>query len=66
VPRGMAGPDLPLPDESYNGEPMRETQERYFEFARLEANWKTEILAGFTTFMTMAYIQVYLWNDVID
>jgi AGZA family xanthine/uracil permease-like MFS transporter len=35
---------------------MRETLERYFEFARLEANWKTEILAGFTTFMTMAYI----------
>jgi AGZA family xanthine/uracil permease-like MFS transporter len=35
---------------------MRETLERYFEFAKLEANWKTEILAGFTTFMTMAYI----------
>ena len=35
---------------------MRETLERYFEFARLEANWRTEILAGFTTFMTMAYI----------
>ncbi len=35
---------------------MRDTLERYFEFARLEANWKTEILAGFTTFMTMAYI----------
>jgi AGZA family xanthine/uracil permease-like MFS transporter len=45
---------------------MRETLERYFEFARLEANWKTEILAGFTTFMTMAYIQVYRWNAVID
>src|SRR5881227_460622 len=30
--------------------------ERYFEFALLGADWKTEILAGFTTFMTMAYI----------
>jgi AGZA family xanthine/uracil permease-like MFS transporter len=35
---------------------MRETLERYFEFARLDATWKTEILAGLTTFMTMAYI----------
>jgi AGZA family xanthine/uracil permease-like MFS transporter len=30
--------------------------ERYFEFERLGTNWKTEILAGFTTFLTMAYI----------
>ncbi len=30
--------------------------ERYFEFQKLGANWRTEILAGFTTFMTMAYI----------
>ena len=30
--------------------------ERYFEFASLGADWKTEVLAGFTTFMTMAYI----------
>jgi AGZA family xanthine/uracil permease-like MFS transporter len=30
--------------------------EGYFEFAALGANWRTEILAGFTTFMTMAYI----------
>src|SRR5436305_4968967 len=30
--------------------------ECYFEFAALHADWKTEILAGFTTFMTMAYI----------
>jgi adenine/guanine/hypoxanthine permease len=30
--------------------------ERYFEFDRLNTNWKTEILAGFTTFLTMAYI----------
>src|SRR5882757_2290439 len=30
--------------------------ERYFDFAGLGADWKTEILAGFTTFITMAYI----------
>lgn len=30
--------------------------ERYFEFAALGTNWKTEGLAGVTTFMTMAYI----------
>ena len=30
--------------------------ERYFEFARLGTNWKTELLAGATTFATMAYI----------
>jgi AGZA family xanthine/uracil permease-like MFS transporter len=30
--------------------------ERYFEFASLNTSWKTEILAGLTTFMTMAYI----------
>ena len=36
--------------------PMRARLERYFEFERLDTNWKTEILAGFTTFMTMAYI----------
>ncbi len=35
---------------------MRPTLERYFEFDRLGTNWKTEILAGFTTFVTMAYI----------
>lgn len=28
----------------------------YFEFERLQTNFKTEIVAGFTTFMTMAYI----------
>jgi len=36
--------------------PLRERLERYFEFHRLQTNWRTEILAGFTTFMTMAYI----------
>jgi len=30
--------------------------ERYFEFQRLNTSWKTEILAGITTFITMAYI----------
>jgi adenine/guanine/hypoxanthine permease len=30
--------------------------ERYFEFAALGTDWKTELLAGVTTFMTMAYI----------
>jgi AGZA family xanthine/uracil permease-like MFS transporter len=35
---------------------MRAALERYFEFNRLGTNWKTEILAGCTTFVTMAYI----------
>src|ERR1700726_1822735 len=30
--------------------------EDYFEFRALGTDWKTEILAGFTTFVTMAYI----------
>ena len=30
--------------------------EAYFEFSKLGTNWRTEILAGLTTFMTMAYI----------
>ncbi len=30
--------------------------ERYFEFTHLGTNWRTEILAGVTTFLTMAYI----------
>src|ERR1019366_7633788 len=30
--------------------------EKYFEFASLGTTWKTECLAGVTTFMTMAYI----------
>ncbi len=36
--------------------PIRHRLERYFEFASLGADWRTEILAGCTTFMTMAYI----------
>jgi AGZA family xanthine/uracil permease-like MFS transporter len=35
---------------------MRTRLERYFEFSRLGTNWRTEILAGVTTFLTMAYI----------
>lgn len=30
--------------------------ERYFEFEALGTNWRTEILAGVTTFLTMSYI----------
>jgi len=35
---------------------MRQRLEQYFEFAQLQTNWRTEILAGITTFVTMAYI----------
>jgi AGZA family xanthine/uracil permease-like MFS transporter len=35
---------------------MRQRLERYFEFDRLGTNWRTELLAGATTFVTMAYI----------
>ena len=35
---------------------MLKRLEGYFEFARLGTNWRTEILAGITTFLTMAYI----------
>jgi AGZA family xanthine/uracil permease-like MFS transporter len=35
---------------------MRSRLERYFEFQKLRTTWKTEILAGATTFITMAYI----------
>jgi AGZA family xanthine/uracil permease-like MFS transporter len=36
--------------------PLIARAERYFEFASLGTSWRTEILAGVTTFMTMAYI----------
>src|SRR5208282_4374002 len=36
--------------------PMLKRIEAYFEFSRLGTNWRTEILAGVTTFLTMAYI----------
>lgn len=35
---------------------MRTRLEHYFGFASRHTNWRTEILAGFTTFITMAYI----------
>src|ERR1039457_6064957 len=35
---------------------MRKRLEAYFEFARLGTNWRPDILAGVTTFVTMAYI----------
>ena len=35
---------------------MRERLEHYFEFDKLGTTWRTEILAGCTTFLTMAYI----------
>jgi adenine/guanine/hypoxanthine permease len=35
---------------------MLKRLESYFEFDRLGTNWRTEILAGATTFLTMAYI----------
>ncbi len=36
--------------------PLIARAERYFEFQTLRTDWKTELLAGLTTFMTMAYI----------
>jgi adenine/guanine/hypoxanthine permease len=38
------------------GESMLQSFARYFEFEKLGTNWRTEILAGVTTFVTMAYI----------
>jgi len=35
---------------------VKQRLERYFQFRELNTNWRTEILAGFTTFITMAYI----------
>jgi AGZA family xanthine/uracil permease-like MFS transporter len=35
---------------------MRQTLERHFRFAEHNTSWRTEILAGVTTFVTMAYI----------
>jgi adenine/guanine/hypoxanthine permease len=35
---------------------LKQSLEQYFEFKRLGANWRTELLAGATTFATMAYI----------
>lgn len=35
---------------------MKARLEQYFQFRELGTNWRTEILAGCTTFVTMAYI----------
>lgn len=35
---------------------MRARLESYFQFRQHRTSWRTEILAGFTTFITMAYI----------
>ena len=35
---------------------MRQRLERYFHFADHNTTWRTELLAGLTTFVTMAYI----------
>src|SRR5579871_3458717 len=35
---------------------FRRRLEHYFDFKKLGTDWKTEILAGLTTFVTMAYI----------
>ena len=36
--------------------PMRTRLEAHFHFAEHRTNWRTEVLAGLTTFITMAYI----------
>ncbi len=38
------------------GAPLRQRLERYFHFADHGTTWRIEILAGLTTFVTMAYI----------
>ena len=35
---------------------LKNRLERYFQFKELKTDWRTEILAGCTTFVTMAYI----------
>src|SRR5579864_2550431 len=35
---------------------MVQKLEQYFRFAQLRTNWRTETIAGLTTFLTMAYI----------
>lgn len=40
----------------YENPPMLKRIEDFFEFSHLGTNWRTEILAGVTTFLTMAYI----------
>lgn len=47
----MNNPTVGAPNRS-----LIQKLERYFAFAAHATNWRTEILAGFTTFITMAYI----------
>lgn len=42
----------------YHTPSWRTRLEAYFEFEHLGTNWRTEIFAGLTTFVTMAYIVV--------
>ncbi|MEO1620862.1 MAG: NCS2 family permease [Cyanobacteria bacterium J06632_3] len=44
-------------DDASSGSLLRRAA-RFFEFQRLRTSWRTEILAGVTTFVTMAYILV--------
>jgi hypothetical protein len=44
-----------MPSTDFVGS-MRRRLEDYFQFTALKPSWRTELLAGFTTFLTMAYI----------
>ena len=44
------------PEPIRHGAPMRRRLELYFRFAEHGTSWRTEVLAGLTTFVTMAYI----------
>jgi AGZA family xanthine/uracil permease-like MFS transporter len=46
----------PSPPDLSSRPSLRERLEHYFAFEQLGTDWKTEILAGITTFITMAYI----------
>jgi len=41
---------------SYSESILIEKAEKYFEFQKLGTTWRTELMAGVTTFVTMAYI----------
>ena len=46
----------PLHNLTLHGATLRQRLERYFHFADHGTTWRTELLAGLTTFVTMAYI----------
>ncbi|MEM8612671.1 MAG: solute carrier family 23 protein, partial [Cyanobacteria bacterium P01_H01_bin.105] len=52
---GLQKPPTPSPPP-YDG--WQAAIAQYFDFAHYKTNFRTEILAGLTTFMTMAYILV--------